>query len=638
MMIIKNYISDLIKYNKKLLLIIFFIILAIIIGILFINRKDNNDSEIDEPIIKELILAGSDVITLKQGEEYVEPGYYIIDKDGNLRNDEVSINLNNLDTTKIGTYIIQYCVGDKFRERKVIVTESVGKLTLDLNGSEKILLNINEEYVELGFTASDSILGDITNKVKVTGEVNTSVKGVYELIYEVENGSEKVTKKRIVVVGSELDVLITSNNLNSYTNSSITLDIVVEGNNFSYIKYPDNRVSKEKKTNYVINENGVYTFYVYSNDLNYITKEIEITNIDKVKPSGSCSVVKKDNTLSYTVYATDSLSGIKEYKYYGDNKLLSTSDTYSYKVNKSYSNAHVDVIDKSGNIASINCEINEEVEPIKNDYLEMHFIISGHNDDAILIRTGLTTLLIDGGRIGCASDIIPYIETLGVKTFDAIIGSHVHYNHVQAQSKIIEKFNVKSAYYPVDLNTCVKNKYCESDDVKYIKDAINNNNIKMNIMNPGDLITIKDVSLYVIGPKELRSGTDPQNYNSSIFILKYKNNTFMFTGDAPSSVFSLNKIKSYADKLNISLDVDMIKYPHHGNTTIETDILNASKPKYVIIPNYNYGQYPSSENKNKITKVGAKIYQMATDGNIVLISDGNNIEIKIKQKAETYKR
>jgi beta-lactamase superfamily II metal-dependent hydrolase len=82
----------------------------------------------------------------------------------------------------------------------------------------------------------------------------------------------------------------------------------------------------------------------------------------------------------------------------------------------------------------------------------------------------------------------------------------------------------------------------------------------------------------------------------------------------------------------------MLKYPHHGNASLDTNLLNVMTPKYVIIPNYNYTQFPSSSDKSKLSKVGASIYQNGKDGNIVLTSDGNNISIKTKQNASSYKR
>ena len=109
----------------------------------------------------------------------------------------------------------------------------------------------------------------------------------------------------------------------------------------------------------------------------------------------------------------------------------------------------------------------------------MHFIQSGFYDDAILIRTKTTTIFIDGGRYNAKKKVIPYLEEAGVKTIDALIGSHPHYDHIQAQGPIIDTFSVKHTYYTVDLNTCASKKTCTKEDVKYVLDSIKSKNIPM---------------------------------------------------------------------------------------------------------------------------------------------------------------
>lgn len=645
---IKKYLNDIYKYNKKTIFIIFSIFIILLISLfVYINNKNENNDVVDVQTtdkVSKLVLFGKSTITLDEGARYVEPGYYAVTESGLLRTEDVIVTPDIVDTTKPGTYVINYVIDDKIEKRTIIVLEKeVGELSLTLKGESIIILNTKEEYQEPGFSATDSVLGDITDKVTVTGNIDTNIPGTYELIYEIKNDKdEKITKTRTIIVNEEQTTVDISTNISKeYINQNVIATIKVTGDNFSYIRYPDNTVSKNKISTYTITKNGYYEFYIYDNNLNYTIKTLNVTTIDKNPPTGTCNATIKNGVVNINVKADDNLSGIKEYRYYGNSKLLATKQTNSYSLNTNYTSFYVNVVDNASNIGKINCSIkNEEnkVDP-KYDYLEMHFIVSGHNDDAILIRTGNGTILIDSGRIGCADKVVPYLQNLGISSIDAIIGSHPHFNHIQAQSKVIENFKVKSSYYTVDLNTCAAKHYCEATDVLYIKDAIKKYNIPMNVTHAGDIVKIGDMTLYFIGPYTLNNtASSMQNYNSSIFILKYKNNTFMFTGDAPSSIFSYSKIKPYADKLGISLKVDVLKYPHHGNTNIEVEALNAAKPKYVIIPNYAYGQYPTSANKTKIRNIGATIYQNATDGNIVLISDGNNITVKTKQTASSYKR
>ena len=267
-------------------------------------------------------------------------------------------------------------------------------------------------------------------------------------------------------------------------------------------------------------------------------------------------------------------------------------------------------------------------------------ITTGHYDDGIIIRTGAATILIDGGRKGCYKEVNSYLKGLGVKTIDAIIGSHTDDDHIDAEADIIRNYKVLNAYYPVELSTCYSKGYCDkSTDGQAVLKACKEKGLTPKVIKAGTKLVIGDMTLYFIGPPGYKTtGSHRGNANSFIFILKYKNNTFMFPGDADSGTFNVSKNKSYANKLGISLDIDVLKYPHHGNTSIETAILNAMSPKYILIPNYNASKYPNSSNRQKIKNTGAYIYENARDGNIVLKSDGKNITVRTNQKASTYKR
>lgn len=645
-MTFKRFISDFYNYNKGLFYTILSVVIIIIIGIvIFLNTSNDEKYLIDQTNatlrIEKLYLFGKNEITLEQGEKYIEPGYYAVSSDGKIVSNDVIVTPDIIDTTKAGTYYINYVIGDKKEKRKIIVLEKeIGELSLELEGDSTIILEVGEEYVEPGFQASDTVLGDVTDKVEIDSNLDITKSGNYEIIYKITNDDEEITKTRsIIVKDTHIEVSITTNLEDNYTNNNIIATIEVTGDNFNYIRYPDNTISKSKISNYTISKNAYYEFYIYDKDSNYIVKELNVVEIDKEAPTGSCNISNINGQSTIQVLASDNLSGIKKYDYYNsNNQLINTSSNNTYTTTN-ITSGYVNIYDNANNYSKVNCNLVKNIVESKYDYLEMHFIITGYNDDAILIRTGEATILIDSGRKGTENKVISYLQSLGVKEIDALIGSHPHYNHIQSQAFVIEKFPVKNSYYTVDLNTCASKNYCDSVDVKYIKDAIKKYNIPMNVTKAGDVIYIGDMTLYFLGPYKLNNTAKyKQNNNSSIFILKYKNNTFMFTGDADTDTFNYSKVSSYAKTLGISLDVDMLKYPHHGNADLDSKLVNAMKPNYVVIPNYNYGNKLSSSGKSKLTNVGAKIYQLASDGNVVLISDGSKITVKKNQKAATYKR
>lgn len=65
---------------------------------------------------------------------------------------------------------------------------------ITLSGKNIITIYQDQEYKEPGYKATDSNNGDITNQVKVKGEVQTSKVGTYELIYTVNNSKNETAE------------------------------------------------------------------------------------------------------------------------------------------------------------------------------------------------------------------------------------------------------------------------------------------------------------------------------------------------------------------------------------------------------------------------------------------------------------
>jgi hypothetical protein len=60
---------------------------------------------------------------------------------------------------------------------------------ITLKGSNPQLVNKGDTYQDPGYTATDDKDGDITDKVVVTGNVDTSTEGVYYLKYNVTDAA-----------------------------------------------------------------------------------------------------------------------------------------------------------------------------------------------------------------------------------------------------------------------------------------------------------------------------------------------------------------------------------------------------------------------------------------------------------------
>lgn len=628
---LKKSILDIYQYNKKLVFIVLGLLIVLIVVLFCVNLgEDKNNPSIKTEYIEKLVLFGNKEITINEGDKYLEPGYYAVTNYGEIKTDYVTVT-GVVDTNTPGTYFITYEIDNKKITRTITVLKKEvmeGNINFTLEGNSLIVLEQGNEYVEPGYKAIDSNDGDITNKVTITGSVDVNTPGTYVLTYKIKNSTnqEKTLERTIIIGSTPLSATILSSNT-SYTNQNIKAIINIVGSSYNYIKFPNGTVSREKNINYEITSNGTYNFYLYDKSGNYVVKNFVVNNIDKVAPTGSCKLSDTNGKSVVKVSASDNLSGINNYSYAdSNNNLLIKTTNNTYNANTHLDIVNVTIYDKAGNTKKISCS-NET-----KGNLEVHFINVGR-EDAILIRSSQKTIFIDGGSYSKKSIITPYLKALGVTHIDAMIGSHLHYNHIQAQADILANFTVDKIYYPQDLNTCL-GKYCTSNDQKYILSAIKKYNKNINILKIRDDINIGDMNIYAIGPTSLQtlsSNKYCQNYNSSNFILTYGKTKFMFTGDYMQSS---NILKNFSKEL---LDIDVLKYPHHGNASIDKTLINYMSPKYVVVTSASDELAKRSE-KSYLQKQGASIYYSYKSKNILIISDGTNLQIKTNVNPSDYKK
>lgn len=148
-----------------------------------------------------LILNGDKVIYLKKGEEYVEPGFNVIDSvDVNL-NDKVEVS-GSVDTNKPGTYKIIYSVtnamGVVVLEERTVIVES--KYHLELNGDSIVNHLLGNKYVDLGCSVYDERGDKVNVQVSIEGDVNVNKEGIYTLKYILDyEGYNEIIERKVQV-------------------------------------------------------------------------------------------------------------------------------------------------------------------------------------------------------------------------------------------------------------------------------------------------------------------------------------------------------------------------------------------------------------------------------------------------------
>ena len=116
-----------------------------------------------------------------------------------------------IDISKPGKYILEYKVSDSYGNecivnRNVIVADFQAPV-ITLNGEKNQYIKLGTEYVEAGFTATDNIEGDVSSKVVISGNVDTSKIGLYSITYTVSDasGNSAVVKREIYVYEKQVE-------------------------------------------------------------------------------------------------------------------------------------------------------------------------------------------------------------------------------------------------------------------------------------------------------------------------------------------------------------------------------------------------------------------------------------------------
>lgn len=371
--------------KNKILSIIIVIFLVIILSLTFyLNSKPSNNIVIKED---NLTLFGASLIELQKGEEYIEPGYYAISKLDINETEKVLVS-GTVDINKPGTYIITYKYNDKVLTRKIIVIDNTSLFSLELKGDKEITINKNSSYQEPGYIAYDKSGNDISKQVVITGSVNPNVVGTYKITYKITSENQTLEKTRTVKVVDNQVIDDSLNLILSYdtklTNKEITVSIKVEGNSFDYLVYPNKVVTTNSTSTYIVKENGTYTFIAYNKSGRKFKKEITITSIDLVKPTGSCTATI--NNSSTNIVVSNLNKQIDTFTYYDNTKVITTTTTKSYNYNlKTSTNVFVNLKDLAGNTNLISCKI------IDNSFYSAITPLTGEN---VILERSTSTLKV----------------------------------------------------------------------------------------------------------------------------------------------------------------------------------------------------------------------------------------------------
>ena len=221
--------------------------------------------------------------------------------------------------TKEGNNTYEYTVLDnrgKETSKTVNVKIDKTKPTLNLNYSTAVTNEFN-----VSISSNDTLSGIKRIKTPNGSYINASssnytINNNGNYTFEVEDNAGNITSRTITVtnIDNTAPILNISKDTNEWTKDNINLTITATDSQSSIdrIKLPNGSFVSGGNTNYLVTDNGTYTFEAYDVFGNKATNSITITNIDKTSPTINNSITYNNSKTSATINITtsDSQSGI----------------------------------------------------------------------------------------------------------------------------------------------------------------------------------------------------------------------------------------------------------------------------------------------------------------------------------------
>lgn len=264
---------------------------------------------------------------------------------------------------------------------------------------------------------------------------------------------------------------------------------------------------------------------------------------------------------------------------------------------------------------SVNINLNsDDTEKLsQKDTLNVHFLDVGQGDSIFIELPDEKTMLIDAGENYHGEGIINYIGDCGYSKIDYLVATHPHADHIGSMGYIVRNMDIGSVYTP---KAAANTKTYEN-----LLESISNKGLKITSAKAG--LTIAEESDYIIDVlAPVTIDESDLNNSSAVIKLTYKNNSFLFTGDAE---------KKELETITDDISADVLKVGHHGsNTSTTEEFLYEVRPKYAVISVGEGNEYghPHKETLRLLEEFNCELYRTDIDKTVVFSSDGNTISVK----------
>ena len=230
--------------------------------------------------------------------------------------------------------------------------------------------------------------------------------------------------------------------------------------------------------------------------------------------------------------------------------------------------------------------------------------------NAVVIRQGNQTMLIDGGPRESSSFVVSYMKQQGIQKLDYVLISHFDEDHLAGAI---------GALYNFPVGTLITADY-ETDSSIYdsYKEAVEEKGYEPVHPSLGDTFSLGDGSFRIISP--VSYGHEDENQDSVGIILEMGSDRFFIGGD-----IGLEGEKEILEA-GVDIQADVMLMNHHGSH-VSREFFQAVNPSWAVIScgeGNSYG-HPRQDTVELIQESQVPLFRTDRQGTITAVSQGQGI-------------